>query len=572
MTSDGSKGKRRARARAVGRFLFYFLGGFALFTFDPFGFDRITDSYSERIIQRAFSPFYQSETPVWEKGATAPWLQPPDERRKESAVAVVMLDESTLTQMTLPWPVPYKHHGVVLDRVLKSCPRALFIDFRFLRVDREQEVRNLERVLLNFFGVERTEDASPWARLAAEPPGSIAPSRLSGAHECESQIASGELNLPPGHFRVGTFPLFFAHADELDVPLIGRLGLFGKPVPTRFVTSGRISDYHGGYPLALPLSEKEAAARGASEGGSRGDLIATPAVALYRTYRGVPAGRATAPPGPDEFQGPMYLRWGYWMNPRQTAYRDALTVCETRCGLTGLAGAVVPFLKSAELLVGALVSGARGRDEATTIYCPPILEIPAQIPMHVGTSAEAYREDLRGRMVLYGGNLSQTPDLAFSPVQGPIPGVYIHAMALDNLLTMGPKGYATRLSEGWSRAIELVLLAILAFFAVRRKETRDDAYVEQAVEPWLADRADFWLFLRAVGLSLLVAAAGLSVSFLGHFAPANFVGLLAASGAIGALQSSGLFHCVRWACRGIGRGLAALRDAVTTRVRPKPKS
>ncbi|MBP5858967.1 CHASE2 domain-containing protein [Marivibrio halodurans] len=557
MADDDAGWGMRARTRVVGRFLFYFLGGFALFTLDPFGFDRITDYYSERIIQLAFSPFYESGTPVWNDGRDAAWLHPPDERGEGSAVTVVMLDKSTTEQLELPWPIPYKNHGILLDRVLKSCPRALFIDFRFLRVHREGEVRHLERVLLNFFGVEGTEEASPWERLAEAPPGGIAPGRLSGAHECESQIASGALDLPPGHFRAGTFPLFFAHADELDTPLIGRLGLFGRALPTRFVTAGRVSDYHGGYPLALSFAEKAGDTKESEEGD---DDVATPAVALYRVFRGVPAAQAIEPPDPDDFLGKMYLRWGYWMSPRQPDYRDGMVGCETRCGMTGVAGGILPVLKSVELLVGSLVSGARGRDEANALYCPPILEIPAQLPMHIGTPPDAYRDDLRGRLVLYGGNLSQTPDLAFSPVQGPIPGVYVHAMALDNLLTMGPKGYATRLSEGWSRAIELVLLAILAFFAVRRKETRDDTYVEQAAEPWQADRTDLFLFFRAVGLSLLIAVAGISVSFIGQFAPANFIGLLAASGVIGVLQSSGLFHCVRWVARKLDRRVFDSRD------------
>lgn len=44
---------------------------------------------------------------------------------------------------------------------------------------------------------------------------------------------------------------------------------------------------------------------------------------------------------------------------------------------------------------------------------------------------------VEGHHVLIGATVSGVNDVAISPVQGRIPGVYIHAMALDNLLTYG---------------------------------------------------------------------------------------------------------------------------------------
>lgn len=42
---------------------------------------------------------------------------------------------------------------------------------------------------------------------------------------------------------------------------------------------------------------------------------------------------------------------------------------------------------------------------------------------------------LKGRAVLYGASFNN--DFVYSPIQGEIPGVYLHAMAADNLLTFG---------------------------------------------------------------------------------------------------------------------------------------
>jgi hypothetical protein len=44
---------------------------------------------------------------------------------------------------------------------------------------------------------------------------------------------------------------------------------------------------------------------------------------------------------------------------------------------------------------------------------------------------------LAGRVVFYGADVSAIPDQHLSPVHGLVPGVFVHAMALDNLLTYG---------------------------------------------------------------------------------------------------------------------------------------
>ncbi len=44
---------------------------------------------------------------------------------------------------------------------------------------------------------------------------------------------------------------------------------------------------------------------------------------------------------------------------------------------------------------------------------------------------------LRDRLVMVGASITSTGDLVQSPVHGLIPGVYLHAMALDNLIYKG---------------------------------------------------------------------------------------------------------------------------------------
>lgn len=71
------------------------------------------------------------------------------------------------------------------------------------------------------------------------------------------------------------------------------------------------------------------------------------------------------------------------------------------------------------------------------------------------------QESIADRVVFYGADLAGTGDYVNSPLHGRIPGVYLHAMAFDNLATYG---------EGWKRSVsfgfELDKLGYLAQLAL----------------------------------------------------------------------------------------------------------
>src|SRR5262249_38930098 len=96
--------------------------------------------------------------------------------------------------------------------------------------------------------------------------------------------------------------------------------------------------------------------------------------------------------------------------------------------------------------------------------CPSVEVIPASV-LWSGDAGVA-RELLAGRFVMVGAAVSGIADWHQSPVHGQVPGVVLHAMALDNLLSLGTR-YATELSGFVSTAIAPVLLVVLAFGAPR---------------------------------------------------------------------------------------------------------
>ena len=73
-------------------------------------------------------------------------------------------------------------------------------------------------------------------------------------------------------------------------------------------------------------------------------------------------------------------------------------------------------------------------------------------------SSEDVEALLKGKFVLYGGAFLGTDDWLRSPVHGTIPGVYLHAMALDNLLVFGGR-YKRVTEHAFSREAAGVLFA-----------------------------------------------------------------------------------------------------------------
>lgn len=74
---------------------------------------------------------------------------------------------------------------------------------------------------------------------------------------------------------------------------------------------------------------------------------------------------------------------------------------------------------------------------------------------------------LRDRLVLVGANITSTGDLVQSPVHGKIPGIYLHAMALDNLITLGMRydrepANLLNFEVSWLDLIEIALLGLIA--------------------------------------------------------------------------------------------------------------
>lgn len=107
---------------------------------------------------------------------------------------------------------------------------------------------------------------------------------------------------------------------------------------------------------------------------------------------------------------------------------------------------------------------------------------------------------LTDRVVMIGTAREYSNDYVISPIHGRVPGVYLHAMALDNLLTYGSRykratALALRADRDHVHLFMLVVGGLLAVVAVRVAKNRMRKKVEREREPfdghmrWVARRA-----------------------------------------------------------------------------------
>lgn len=71
--------------------------------------------------------------------------------------------------------------------------------------------------------------------------------------------------------------------------------------------------------------------------------------------------------------------------------------------------------------------------------CPYNQVIPVRAFKNYGFTADQLDQELRGKVVLIGADLKSIGDNLFSPLHGRLPGVHVHAMALDNLISFDGK-------------------------------------------------------------------------------------------------------------------------------------
>jgi CHASE2 domain-containing sensor protein len=210
-----------------------------------------------------------------------------------------------------------------------------------------------------------------------------------------------------------------------------------------------------------------------------------------------------------EFADPMSVRWSNY---------TAVTPLhrQQQC-----VPAPQSFFAASQALIWDVIRGAIKQDwmdDDPAPKCMPHTLLFADEVVAMARSDDASLRDqltqqLQHKLVLIGGQIEGVYDYAYSPVHGAVPGVFMHAMALDNLLTTGTDYLRDSEMGAWWI---LLSWAVFALFLVSLYSPR-----------WQARQWHNWRqHYRLIGISYALVVTLLSMT-VWHLAPSGWISLLA---------------------------------------------
>lgn len=454
-----------------------------LFVAQPFSIGDITDKASQDAIFRILSPWY------------------PVEGRDQ--ILVVTFDNDLIdsrSNVSYPWPVPYDIHSELLDNLIAGAPRAIIVDIALMQQPPQRGTSHddfygaltysiLDAIESNIpvVMVTRTVRDEHEARYTAE---NAAPARcLDGITE-------------PGLLRL--IELLKDEMGDDD----GRQKLFNQFFT---VASYDWLEMDGEYPVVshpcglLPAIEAyRMACRNEEPADSHSGSCQPSIVAALETYRA--AHKTAQDPSigvSSEIRRLMpnlTIQWGSFHYPEHwTSANERSNLCKKKVS------------QLFELTQNAQTLKTLDRTVAALSHSPPPNEI-CEPPYHVNISADNFFQtpaanlpDSDSRRILYemvhdkfvfiGADLKPATDLHLSPLHGKLPGVYLHAMALDNLLSL-PKNtpfqqafYWKQISSPWFGVLLNIVLAVFFLVVLKWKyldtpqQVYDSLGVRKACDP-----------------------------------------------------------------------------------------
>jgi CHASE2 domain-containing sensor protein len=296
-------------------------------------------------------------------------------------IAVVLIDQQTLDVRGQAWPPRYDYYENVLRRVLRQGPHSIYFDI--LTTDLRPYDDSLQDAR-DALGAELADAGVPlWLGVISPYSRSV----FSGVPGVATAVA--------GWQGVGA-----------DYPLILRA--------ENFILENQ--------PAQSP--------------GNRVDHAESVALTLYREaclQEGSVCSPEVAPLKLTQADEPMTLFWGWERAHVPAALQPRLGACFRETGAS--TGVWARLSRSVTGAVNDFFSGLDPRrlDEHRE-RCPPILTL-----LEHQLDDPAVAALLADRVVLIGTRLAALDDSVVSPVHQRMPGVYMHAMALDNLMTWGER-------------------------------------------------------------------------------------------------------------------------------------
>lgn len=582
------EGKSEGRESVAGIFLAWlraFLLVVALLVFDPFGLSQGADRLSERIIMAVKAPWLSAPPGRQERKLAGAFDRPTrgEDRAGQRAITVVLIDDAFLRRYgdsiggRATWPIPrMAQYDLVLEPILDGQPAALFVDYVF-HADTAggvSDLKDMVETLSERLDVDTSLEATR-ILLAERPPRSPTDRRQG----CSFRLTDPEMLT---WRRQGADPALALAETRDQVELVA----------TRFWGP---NDRYPLAPLALGEEGEVPEACEPFEPGRR--LIASPALALFVQWCATSAnakanGYCAAFKGQEKGTQLPASRFSTGAAPTEVPHRGFRPY--RQLDATPLTASVpqwlwypsnvmrnVLFNPTAVKRRGAEVHPCLTLDEkgqlrsslAALRFRPPgvgeeavpfnrCLAIDTISALDLGRlggglSDDALQALLKDRLVLVGVDLDGSPDLIFNPVNGQVPGVLLHAAALENLISDGAArsreapGSFAGLNPGLAVAI---LLAAVAAVPVSR----------------MALLWGWTHWAQVTGLTLISLFLPLMLAMFlyaqANYAPANWVSAMTAKlvmvGGFKALLDASDFRAVTGPVDRLGEELRAMLERV----------
>jgi hypothetical protein len=495
-TAASENSKKSVLSSAFIRIALYMLFGWWLLTYDPLGFGNFSGRVSEGILYNIAAPFYGDGVL---SGSDATPETPPVSWNKH--ISVMLFDDSALKASDISWPVSIDVHTKLLSDLYKTYkPAAIMIDLSFIdRRDGQKENLDAFRALLLKIQKEKTTTVYLAADSARPEDSNI----LEELRDAATLVAAA---WPAPHF---------AFEDPLY------------------------------YPMAQRDTDKLVAA---DEG---------PAYAIYRDlcqkYTGELRASMHCPdnnwlaPG---FQDPMQVVWGVeapdlnWDQSNLGEHFNCKAVSQSLFSRL-LAFANYKFSDSDEEFLqtcpyAQLILVRNFRDAKFRAH----KDVEEAFANALGQSSEG------PKIIFYGAQLLGMEDSLYNYTHGKVAGVYLHAMALDNLLTFGSE-YIRFGTEAWkTNLINLMLLLAVATTSVILTDIGNgkiEAIKKLRSLKSLTDKiSNYWLgrlFMESLSILAVwaVILAIMCVAFvIFRLTPFNWIGFWGMAGLFRVAESHGV--------------------------------
>jgi hypothetical protein len=479
---------------------------------NPLEFTRWTTMRSHELWERIQAPSY-------------------DDRTGRDAIGIVYLDEPTLAVAGLTRPIKLRDHEAMLDDVVRpyrpgKAPEAVLIDFA---LDEAVDEAGAAAALKPYAPADLTTcDRSP----ASPPPGAAGSDRF----RCYL-IRVASLT----HYNSWSIDPWCSLNDLARIFCIRRSG----GVPIVFVSGGTEEIGQKPSPAMTALS-KVALVASADVSTSKGYWLAdpdsaaaqenqafklSPAAMLYTVFcldrpdfcklKPFKLRDGKPPEWTPQFDRPLDVVWGLGKDDAFTDKQELrhIGALQQRCIVAGGSGASV--VEGVKLLVAGLLHPEPKTGCAYT-HTTPYSDLDEANMTEADLDAT-----LKGKLVLIGGQFSDSNDWVPSPLQGQLPGIHYHAMALDNLIHFNAnyqkiESGIFNSSVTWSDVNTILYSGAILFIILAIRTTMNEPKLDPELNPKGSRHA--WAYRIScffVGVVVLTAPVIL-VAALSGLAPANF--------------------------------------------------